>query len=95
MAPLMLDADAQTVQSEAGTFQSKRMDETHELSAQLSQTHLSMVSRINELEIQNYEILKNISDMKSLLQDFKQSYDRKVNSEKESDVLFRKIGILS
>ena len=63
--PLTLDADTQTDECE-----DPRVDSPPELPASLdlldlservSQSHLSLITRINELEIQNYDIQKSLN----------------------------------
>ena len=86
---LSLDADAQTEAASASADKSQSVQE------QLTEIHLSLVSRIHELEILNYETQKKLDIVLSTLETFKKDWDRKVANEKDSDLLLRNIGILS
>lgn len=55
---------------------------------------MSLATRINQVELQNYEILKELGQIKNLLLEFKNEFDHKNNNEKDTDILFRKVGIL-
>ena len=56
---------------------------------------MSLVSRIHELEIQNYETQKKLDTVLLTLECFKRDWERKAANEKNSELLLRNIGILS
>ena len=94
---LSLDADAQTEVT-------RRLDEQDAtdlppslstVQEQISQVHMSLVSRIHELEIQNYETQKKLDTVLLTLECFKRDWERKAANEKNSELLLRNIGILS
>ena len=60
----------------------------------LNHTHMSLATRINEVELQNYEILKELKEIKQMVEEFRNAFDCKTNNEKDTDILLRKVGIL-
>ena len=92
----MLDADCQT--NPLVTTKSSPVVATSTSSVdalQLNQIHMNLVSRINELEIQNYDLLKIMKELRSTMNEFKAKWEVKTLNEKDSDLLLRNIGILN
>jgi hypothetical protein len=54
-----LDADTQTISGKGGLGSSSN-GSALEVSEQIAQVELSLITRINEIEIQNYELMKKI-----------------------------------
>lgn len=57
-----LDADTQTTSGEGGLVSSST-GSALEVSEQIAQVEMSLLTRINELEIQNYELMKKIDNV--------------------------------
>jgi hypothetical protein len=109
---LLLDADTQTEEAIYRKLDDlpSDSDSSYPLSNQVSQVHVDIITRVNELEIQNQDILAKLNhvcplgciplslqtlQMTHLITQFKQQWDQKNGLEREADVLLRKIGILS
>jgi hypothetical protein len=94
---LLLDADTQTdlmVTSEKPQM-SQDINSPDKISAEISNLHMSLVSRINELELQNAELQDSVDDIRSMLCEFKRMWESKAANEKQTDVLLRNIGVIS
>jgi proteasome assembly chaperone (PAC2) family protein len=90
MSRLMLDVDTQTdVQSVNRPTVKAPVDD------QMSRMHINMISRINELEIQNEELAESVHEIRAILVEFKRMWEMKINNEKDTDVLLRNIGLIS
>lgn len=86
---MKLDADTQTVR----VYTTPPSDDT--ILVQINQAHMSLASRIHQVEMQNDEILVELNSVRKLLEEFKLAYDRKTDNETEAQILLRKVGILS
>ena len=97
---LLLDADAQTESNQQGmrSVPSESADGNHgsqELTQQMVRMELSLVSRLNELEIQNAELRDALIELTQQVGEFKSQWEQRVGNEKDSDVLMRNVGLLS
>jgi len=93
---LLLDADCQTDDPRpSGESLAQPNTEPLEINQQLVRMQMSLVSRINELEIQNSEILQTMLELTRTVGEFKQKWEHRMKQEKDSDVLMRNVGLLS
>ncbi len=94
---LFVEADSQT--DSAITRQSpgvsRVQDERKEVNYELLKIHMSLISRINELELQNAEILDTVNGLAKSFRELKNILDRRNQQDKDSDLLMRNVGILS
>lgn len=91
---LLLEAQSQTIMADP-SHASKSVSQIQDLRDELNQVHLNVVTRIHEIEIQNYEILKKLDSLTKTIEIVKADWERKYASEKNADVLLRNVGILS
>lgn len=95
---LLLDADTQTdtkLNAIASSVSASSNSELVEINQQLARMQLSLISRINELEIQNAEVLQTVLELAKTVDEFKQKWEHRNKQEKDSDVLMRNVGLLS
>ncbi len=96
---LLLDADTQTdlVLTSEKPQMTQRQDTNSpdKIYAEISNLHMNLVSRINELELQNAELQDSVDDIRSMLCEFKRMWESKAANEKQTDVLLRNIGVIS
>lgn len=89
---LLLDADTQTDSVQQTVRPIVQQVGT---SDEFAKIHLSLISRINELELQNTELQDSVDEIRSILCDFKRMWESKVSTETKTDVLLRNIGVIS
>lgn len=89
---LLLDVDTQTDNVSTTV---KPTPQPVGASDELDRIHLSLISRMNELELQNSEIQDSVDEIRSMLCEFKRMWESKVANESKTDVLLRNIGVLS
>ena len=98
--PLMLDAQTQVSNeyisppSTPHSILSTTVPVDVMISTHLDQVHMNLVSRINELEMQNYDLQKNLKEIGISLHQLKTMWEVKIGNEKDSDLLLRNLGIL-
>ena len=94
---LLLDADTQTDTVPAHPSQSSSLSTTDlvVLNQQLIGMQMSLISRMNELEIQNSEIQESLIALSKQVTEFKQKWEHRNQQEKDSDLLMRNVGLLS
>lgn len=63
--------------------------------SQLNQMHIDLVSRINELEIQNTETQHTLTQVLKTLTEFKSTYERTCKNQTDTDVLLRNMKVFS
>ena len=94
---ISLDADTQTdgfpTQTQIVTESSS--SDLVGINQQLVGMQMSLISRINELEIQNAEIHGSLLDLSKQVTEFIQKWEHRTNQEKDSDLLMRNVGLLS
>lgn len=79
MGELLLDADTQTSNDDIlhNSIETRmpRKEWSLEISDQVAEAHIDLITRVNELEIQNHDILKNISTVCSIYYVLLSSYN--------------------
>jgi len=58
---LLLDADTQTEDIVRGTHTPQPNAYSYEISSQISEAHIDLITRINELEMQTSEVFKKLN----------------------------------
>ena len=91
---LLLDADTQTENNSVTVVRQPQMS-YDQVSSDLSNLHISLTARINELELQNAELQDSMDEIRDILCEFKRMWEAKTTNEKQTDVLLRNIGVIS
>ena len=91
---LLLDVDTQTT-NEVCVPQVVEPTGVGRISEEIGRVHMSLVSRISELELQNADLQDSVDDIKNTLCEFKRMWEAKTSNEKQTDVLLRNIGVIS
>ena len=92
---LLLDADCQTDATVRTAVNDSASLDLVEINQQLVRMQMNLVSRINELEIQNSEIMQTVLELTRTVDEFKQKWEQRTRQEKDSDLLMRNVGLLS
>lgn len=91
---LKLEAQSQTLIADLSPTPGS-VSHIQDLRDELKQVHLNVITRVHEIEIQNYEILSKLDSLTKTVENMKSDWERKYASEKSADVLLRNVGILS
>jgi hypothetical protein len=71
------------------------MASIQELEERISRMEMNLVTRLNEMQMLNYELMRKVDALTDKVNSFRSEWDRKVMAETDADVLLRNVGILS